>query len=136
MLKDLLEIDGIVFDVTILSIKENATVLYTDNTQRTLAIGARMILDPLGTFIGHRITIKRNGDKVKEYDRLFNYVIQPRSDAIKVKVVHDQSMIEYEAYISSAEREVQKVDINNNKVYWKQLEINIIPIEAQVIPYG
>lgn len=134
MMGDWLQIGGKTYDVSVLSIKESANILYSQNTGRTMSIGARMTLDPLGTFIGHRITVKRKPENIKEYDRLFNDVIKPRYDGIRIKAVHDQTTIEYDAYISAAEREVQKIDDVGKVVYWKEMEINIVPMEAQVLP--
>lgn len=134
MIGDWLQIDGRAYDVSVLSIRESATILYSDNTGRTISAGARMTLDPLGTFIGHRITVKRKGENVKEYDLLYNYITKPRYDGMRVKAVHDQTTIDYDAYVSTAEREVQRIDDAGKKVYWKEMEINIVPMEAQVLP--
>lgn len=133
MITNWLEIDGIIFNVTVTSIKESATILYSDNTGRTLSQGARMTLDPLGTFFNHSITVKRKGDNLDDYDQLYDYITKPRVSGIHVKAVHDQTTIEYDAYISSAEREVQKIDDNKKKVYWKEMTLNIVAMEAQVI---
>lgn len=134
MIGDWLQIDGKTYNVSVLSIRESANILYSENTGRTISIGARMVLDPLGTFIGHKITVKRIGDNVREYDRLYNDIIQPRYDGMRVKVVHDQTTIDYDAYVSAAEREVERVDDVGKVVYWKEMEINIVPMEAQVLP--
>ena len=134
MLSDWLEIDGQAYDVSVMSIKESTNILYSANTGRTISRGARMVLDPLGTFIGHRIKVKRKGNKVREYDRLYNNLIIPRYNGMRVKAVHNQKTIEYEAYVSAVEREVQRIDDVGKVVYWKEMEINIVPMEAQVIP--
>lgn len=134
MLSDWFQIDYNSYDVMVTSITETATVLYSDNTGRTISQGARMTLDPLGTFIGHKVTVRRKKDNLEEYDNLYNYVVQPRYDGVHVKIVHDQSTIEYDAYISTAERELQRIDEAGNKVYWKEMTLNIVPMEAQVLP--
>ncbi len=134
MIENWLEIGNIHFDVTVLEISENATILYSENTGRTMSKGARMTLDPLGTFIGHKIRVKRKGDKFADYDRLFNYVIQPRYNGIHVRAVHNQTTIEYDAYISSAERTLSKIDNDGKRVYWKEMSLNIVPMEAEIIP--
>ena len=53
---------------------------------------------------------------------------------MRVKAVHDQTTIDYDAYVSAAEREVQSIDDIGKVVYYKEMEINIVPMEAQVIP--
>lgn len=134
MIENWLEIDGLHFDVTVTEISENATVLYSDNTGRTMSVGARMTLDPLGTFFGHKVTVKRKGDNFESFDKLFNYVIQPLFDGFHIKAVHDQGTIEYDAYISSAERKCKRIDDRTGRVYWDSMSLNIISMEAQVTP--
>lgn len=129
-----LQIDGKFWDVTVVSIKESGNILYSDKTGRTTSIGAKMTLDPLGTFIGHNIVVKRKGDNLKAYDDLCEYIRKPRYDGVRVKAVDGQTTIDYQAYSSSYEREVERIDDNNEKVYWKEMTINLIPMEAQIVP--
>jgi hypothetical protein len=60
--------------------------------------------------------------------------MQPRYDGIPVKMVHNQNHIEYDAYISNGTRNIKRIDLKNNKVYWDELQLNIVPIVAQVLP--
>lgn len=131
---DYLKIGGISFDVTITEIEENFNILYGSNTGRTLSKGARMVLDPLGTFYGHKIIVKRKQGKEAEFDRLFMLVSKPRTDGILVEAVHNQSTIQYDAYVSNGTRKIKRIDTQNNRVYWDSLSINIVPMEAQVLP--
>lgn len=131
---DYVKIDGKQYDVLVTEIAENFNVLYSENTGRTMSRGARMTLDPLGTFIGHRVTFQRKKGSEAEYDTLFATVSSPRYDGIPVEIVHNQSTIKYEAYVSSGERSLKKIDPNTNKVYWGELAVNFVPMEAQVLP--
>lgn len=128
------QINGKTYEVKVISIVESANILYSNNTGRTMSVGSRMVLDPLGTFIGHNVTVKRDGSNLADYDRLYNELIKPRYDGMMVKVVHDQTTIEYEAYVSAAEREVERIDDLGKKVYWKEMKINIVPMEAWILP--
>ena len=128
------QINGKTYDVKVISIVESANILYSDKTGRTMSVGARMVLDPLGTFIGHNVTVMRDGSNLADYDRLYNELIKPRYDGMMVKVVHDQTTIEYEAYVSAAEREIERIDGLGKKVYWKEMKINIVPMEAWILP--
>lgn len=134
MTENILEIDGRAYNVSVTEITESANVLYSDNTGRTIAAGARMTLDPLGTFYNHRIKVKRRGDDTDEYDKLFDYVTAPSSVGFRVKAVHNQTVIEYDAYISSAERSVHKIDPKAGKVFWNEMSLNIVAMEAQRLP--
>ena len=131
---DYVKIGGRSYDVLVTEISENFNILYSENTGRTMARGARMTLDPLGTFFGHKVTFQRKLGKEEEFDRLFDYVSRPRYDGIPVEVVHNQGIISYDAYISSGDRTLKRIDPKTGKVYWDAFSLNIVPMEAQVLP--
>ena len=132
-------INGINYEVIVTGIVENFNILYSDNTGRTLADGAPITLDPLGTFIGHKVTIKRQNGHEFEYDSLYDLIIKPRrvlrkEDALLFEVAHLQDSIAYAGYVSTGERKLERIDEKTGKIYWGELTLNIIPIEAQVLP--
>lgn len=131
---DYVKIGGRKYDVLVTEISENFNILYSENTGRTMSEGARMTLDPLGTFLGHKITFKRKQGEEAEYDQLFDYISKPRYDGIAVEIVHNQTTLSYDAYISSGERAVKRIDEKAGKVYWGEFSVNIVPMEAQVLP--
>ena len=151
-ISDWFEINGTPYNVRVLEITEEANVLYTENTGRTMAIGAPVTLDPLGTFIGHKVEVAPKKGYESDFDRLYNFVIQPRSYGVPIKAVHgnlngegefEQQTINYDAYISSASRKVKRIEENSTvtdvfgetiKVKWDKMSINCIPIKAQIEP--
>lgn len=128
------KIGGKVWDVIVTEISENFNILYSENTGRTMSVGARMTLDPLGTFFGHKITFQRKQGNEKEYDTFFEFVSNPRYDGMPVEIVHGQTTLVYDAYISQGERTLKRIDPKTNKVYWDKFSLNIVPMEAQVLP--
>lgn len=128
------KIGGKEYNVLITELSENFNILYSDNTGRTMSQGAKMTLDPLGTFFGHKVKIKRRQGYEAEYDNLYNYISKPRYNGIPVEIVHNQTTIAYDAYISSGERAIKRIDRKTGKVYWDELTLNIVPMEAQVLP--
>ena len=134
MIDNWFEIDGRAYDVIVKEITESAEILYSENSGRTMSQGARMTLDPLGTFFNYKVTVKRHGENTAEYDRLFDYVTRPRYNGMHIKIVHNQDTIEFDAYISAAERTLSKIDEQKGKVYWKEMTLNIVAMEAQVLP--
>ena len=134
MIMDLIKIDGISYDVSIRAIEENFNILYSENTGRSATVGAKMILDPLGTFFGHKVVFARKNGRETHFDRLFEVLSTPVYDGFGIEAVHGQSKISYTAYVSQGSRSVKKVDPNSGKVYWDEFEVNFIPMEAQVTP--
>lgn len=127
-------IDGIKYDVIVKSIEESFTILYTDNTGRTIAPGAPLTLDPLGTFFSHKVVFKRNKENFAEFDRLYDFLTVPRYQGFPIEIVHDQDTIKYEAYASNGTRLLQRISKDFRKVFWGELSVNFVPIKAQVIP--
>ena len=132
-------INGINYEVVVTGIVETFNILYSENTGRVISTGAQMVLDPLGTFIGHKVTIKRKNGYESEYDSLYDLIIKPRKvlkkeDALLFEVAHLQDSIAYAGYVSTGERKLERIDEKTGKIYWGELTLNIIPIEAQVLP--
>lgn len=127
-------IDGKNYDVIVKSIEESFTVLYTENTGRTIAIGAPMTLDPLGTFFSHKVVFKRSKDNFKEFDKLYDFFSIPRYGGFPIEIVHNQTTIKYEAYVSQGSRPLQRISRDFLKIFWGEMSIDFIPIKAQVVP--
>jgi hypothetical protein len=131
---DYVKIGGRAWDVLVTEISESFSILYSENTGRTMSEGARMTLDPLGTFFNHKVTFARKKGFEREFDALFDFVSTPNFDGIDVEIVHNQTTLKYMAYISQGERQLKRIDKNTGKVYWDALSLNIVPMEAQVLP--
>lgn len=131
---DYVKIGGKAYDVIVTNIERNFEILQSSNAGATLAPGARETLDPLGTRIGHRITFKRKAGHEKEFDDLWDFVIQPRFDGVWVDIVYNQDTLNYEARFTSGNQQLKKIDPVTKKVYWGELVLDIVPLEAQVKP--
>lgn len=126
------KINGKTYNVLVTELSENFNILYSENTGRTISSGARMSLDPLGTFIGHKITFQKKSGFEKDYDDLFDYLCKPRYSGVMLECVHGQDKISYEAYVSNGERSLKKVDGRTGKISWGALSVNFVPMEAQI----
>lgn len=131
---DIFRIGGRSYNVSIIAVEENFTILYSESTGRTIADGAEMTLDAIGTFYGHKITVRRKSGYEREFDDLFDYVSRPRSVGFEVEIVHNQSTIKYDAYTSNGKRGLKRISPDGKKVFWDELTLNIIPMKAQETP--
>ena len=130
---NIFKIDGRSYNVIVTALEESFNILYSENTGRTMSRGARMVLDPLGTFFGHTVTVRKKQGYESEFDRLFDYISKPRYDGISVEVVHNQTTIKYDAYISNGNRTLTRIT-KDGSVHWGEITLNIVPMEAQVYP--
>ena len=126
------KIGGREYNVLVTDIQESFDILYSEDTGRTLAAGAPMFLTPIGTFFNYSVTFARKKGYEEEYDDLFDYVSQPRKNGIPVSIVHNQTVLDFDAYISKGSRSVKRIDEKAHKVYWGEMTLSIIPIKAQV----
>ena len=131
---DYCKIGGRSYDVIVTAIEESFTILYSENTGRVLGEGAPMTLDPLGTFFSLTVTFKRSKENVAEFDRLYEYLSTPRYDGIPIEIVHGQTTLQYEAYVSQGKRTLLRIAEKVKRVLWGELQVNFIPTKAQVIP--
>lgn len=138
---DYFKIEGKSYNVLVVELEENFTITYTENSGRTLALeeGAPMYLEPIGTFIGHVVKIKRKQGYEAEYDELYDLLLTPRRidenhKGLMVEIAHNQDVISYEAYVSNGRRPLKRIDLNAKKIHWGEMTLNIIPVRAQRLP--
>lgn len=66
-------------------------------------------------------------------DNFWDYLVAHSVDgSVMLEAADGQSTISYEAYYTSGSQDIEKVDSGVN--YWGEIEINFIPIDAQIRP--
>lgn len=128
-----IKLNGVEFDaeITISNYNRNLNVLDGENAGRVMA--GRMIRDIIGAYIGHKITVFRRGDNYQGLDNFWDYLVAHSVDgSVMLEAADNQKTISYEAYYTSASQDIEKVEGGVN--YWGEIEVNFIPIDAQVKP--
>lgn len=128
-----IKLNGVEFDadIAISNYNRNFNVLDGENTGRVMA--GRMIRDIIGTYIGHKVTVFRRGNNYQGLDDFWDYLVAHSvEDSVMLEAADGQSTISYEAYYTSASQDIEKVDGGVN--YWGEIEVNFIPMDAQVKP--
>ena len=128
-----IKLNGIEFDaeVAIAAYNRNFNVLDGENAGRVMS--GRMVRDIIGTYVGHKITVFRRGGDYEGLDRFWDYLVEHSvDDSVMLEAADGQTTISYEAYYTSGTQDIEKVV--NGVNYWGNIEINFIPMEAQVMP--
>lgn len=128
-----IKLNGVEFDadVAISKYNRNFNVLDGDNVGRVMS--GRMIRDIIGTYIGHKVTVFRRGNNHEGIDAFWDYLLTHSVDgSVLLEAADGQTSISYEAYYTSASQDLEKVEDGIN--YWGEIEVNFIPMEAQVKP--
>lgn len=126
-----IKLNGIEFDadVAISGYNRNFNVLDGQHAGRTQS--GRMIRDVIGTYIGHKVRVFRRGDNYEGLDNFWNYLVEHSVDgSVMLEAADGQTVIEYEAYYTSGTQDIEQVVKGVN--YWGEIEVNFIPMEAQV----
>lgn len=128
-----IKINGVEFDaeVAISKYNRNFNVLDGENAGRVMT--GRMVRDVIGTYIGHKMTFFRRGDNYEGLDMLWDYLVEHSvDDSVMLEVSDGQTTLAYEAYYTSGSQDIEQVTDGVN--YWDEIEINFIPMDAQVRP--
>jgi hypothetical protein len=143
------KIDGREWNVRILEPEESFTILYSENTGRTLDDGAPMTLDPLGTFFNYTLTVAKKRGHEEDFDELWDYLSTPRDSAMLVVLPRNQKTWKttddsgnevdgFYAYVSNGKRKIKKIIEEQNgelkQVDYEAFSINFIATKAQVLP--
>lgn len=128
-----IKLNGVEFDadVAISSYNRNFNVLDGENAGRVMT--GRMVRDIIGTYIGHKVKVFRRGDNYEGLDAFWDFLVTHSvDDSVMLEAADGQTTISYEAYYTSASQDIEMVV--NGVNYWGELEVNFIPMEAQVTP--
>lgn len=128
-----IKLNGVEFDadVAISSYNRNFHVLDGENADRVMT--GRMVRDIIGTYLGNKIKVFRRGNNYEGLDMFWDYLVEHSvDDSVMLEAADGQTTISYEAYYTSGSQDLEKVE--NGVNYWGEIEINFIPMEAQVVP--
>ena len=144
------KINGEEYKVRVFEPEESFTVLYGENTGRTLDNGAPMVLDPLGTFFNYTLTVGAVRGFEDDFEEIWQLLSFPRSEGILVEfpsgrktmwtTQDDDGQIVngFYAYVSSGKRKIKKIieetDGELKEVVYDTFAINFIAMKAQVLP--
>lgn len=128
-----IKLNGIEFDADVAIGKYNRNFNVLDGANAGRVMTGRMVRDVIGTYLGHKLTVFRRGNDYEGLDKFWNYLYQHSVDeSVMLEAADGQTAISYEAYYTSASQDIERVTDGVN--YWGDIEVNFIPMDAQVRP--
>lgn len=144
------KINGREYNVSITGFKEDFTVLYTENTGRTLDEGAPLVLDPLGTFFNYEMTVNLIVGYEDDFDDLYELMSQPSKTPLRIvlprtrktiwRTKNDNDVLTdgFDAYVSSGSRSIKWIRSTSegelDDVGYSSYMIKFTATKAQVLP--
>lgn len=128
-----IKLNGKSFDADVAISKYNRYFNVLDGENAGRVMTGRMVRDVIGSYLGHKITVFRRGDNYAGLDEFWEYLFQHSvDDSVMLEAADGQTTISYEAYYTSASQDIEKAEDGVN--YWGEIEVNFIPMDAQVKP--
>lgn len=146
---DWFKVNGKSYNVRIFEPKESFTILYSENSGRTMAAGNPIVLDPLGTFYNYSMTIGVKKGYENEYEELWELLSAPTNEYLlltfprgrnsfwKTTTDDGEEVNGCYAYVSTGTRDIQRIKEQDGKleeVIYDAFDVNFIAARAQVLP--
>lgn len=129
-----IKLNGIEFDVdvAISAYKRKLNILHGDNAGRVMS--GKMILDPIGSYLGREITFFRKGDNYRAMDALWDFLVEHSMDreGVLLEAADGQSTISFQCYYGDTEQLIE--DVRGGVNYWGEFTVSFVPLDAQVKP--
>lgn len=120
--------DGIDYNVNVMSLKRKASVTDTSNSGRT--IDGVMHRDIIGTYYNYTMEIEPNDGDYASYDSFYDSVTSPVDSHLMV-FPYGQETLTFNAYVTSAEDDFRVKDGVNRWAYGSSMSLNFIAMEPQ-----
>lgn len=144
------KINGEEYHVRVFEPEESFTILYGENTGRTLDVGAPMVLDPKGTFFNYTLIVGAIRGQENDFEKLWRLLSFPHNDGLLVEFPRTRNTMwqtqaddgdvvnGFYAYVSNGKRKIKKILEEANgelkEVIYDTFSINFIATKAQVLP--
>lgn len=128
-MQEIFKIDGISYDVEVKNLTRSFDIL--DGTKAGRAINGGMIRDIIGTYYNYEMDLDTSRMNYTEYDNLYERLSAPQ-DSHHLEIPYGQSMLEFEAYVSSGSDTLKRKDLNGT--WWEGLKVKFVAMEPQRRP--
>jgi len=125
MSKKVFTIDGVAFDLSVISLKRKFSVTDTENSGRTTDMA--MHRDIGGTFYNYEMQIERSRLDTDSYDQFYDIISTP-VESHDLTFPYNQETLSFKAYVTNGEDTLM---IRKGTNYWSGLTVNFVAMEPQ-----
>ncbi|WP_051280666.1 hypothetical protein [Anaerovorax odorimutans] len=118
-------INGTEYDVSVLSIQREATILTGDNAGRLK--NGNVVRDVTGTIYNFEFEVSSKTENATDYDNLYEIITAP-VESYPVSVPFGQGFLDFDAYINTADDELMHMGSKN---LWNNLIFTAAAMEPQ-----
>ena len=114
-------------DLFLVSLKETGDILTGKNTGR-LQIGP-MYIETIGTYYNYELVLhRRKSFPLERWDALFKVLTDPKS-VHSISMLHDQGFLEFDAYISTVSRSIERKKKKTGETYWGDYSVKFTAMD-------
>lgn len=123
-------LDGIAYNVSVISLERSFSVMDTDKSGRTQ--DGAMYRDIVGTFFNYNMTVReRNGDH-QALEALWEAVCDPNKASHVCEFPYGQNYLTQKMYITGGNQKLERMDPNRN--HWGDIALSFIATKPEVVP--
>lgn len=121
--------DGVAYNVHVMSLRRKFSVLDSPKTGRTQ--NGNMYRDPIGTYYNYTMTVAPAGNDVESIDAFWDAVSQPKKSHVCV-FPYNQETLTQKMYVTSGEQPIRL--LTNDATHWGEITVNYIAMTPKVVP--
>ena len=128
-MEQIFSMDGIAYNLRVLSLKRKFSVLETGVSGRTQ--DGQMYRDLFGTYYHYTMTVAQKGEDAQALDAFWKAVSEPAVSHICV-FPYGQQTLTQRMYVTAGEQALLRMEKGKN--HWGELRIDFVALAPEVIP--
>lgn len=123
------EMDGVAYDVDVVELSREFSVLDTDNSGRTLDGG--MYREPIGTYYNYTMTVRPKAGAQGDMDAFWEAISQPVVSHV-CTFPYNQQILTQRMYVTDGEQALTR--LSEKGAAWGEASIRFTALSPKVVP--
>lgn len=131
MKQNLMLLDGVAYDLQIVSLQRSFQVLDTDYSGRVIEAG-QMYRDVVGTFYNYELKVKPSRRNPQDYDAFYEAISSPQESHILTLPYGSGGALTQKMYVTAGKDDLIRQE--NGKNLWDGLSVSYVATRAARVP--